>query len=54
MNVFSLIWQGVWTGIGVELSLFTLWVGWKLMHLRYVRKLESNHWLHKIVGEYFE
>jgi hypothetical protein len=53
MNVFGLIWQGIWTGVGVELSLFTLWVLWKIMHSKYVVKLHPEHWLH-VIGEYFE
>jgi hypothetical protein len=53
MSIFNYIWQGIWTGVGVELSLFTLWVVWKIAHLHYVMKLNPEHWLHKL-GEYFE
>ena len=53
MSVLSLIWQGVWTGVGVELSLFTLWLLWRVTHLKYITKLDPEHWLHAI-AEYFE
>jgi hypothetical protein len=53
MKVFGLIWQGIWMGIGAELSLFSLWVAWKVAHLRYITKLDPKHWLHTI-AEYFE
>jgi hypothetical protein len=53
MSIFSLIWQGIWTGIGVELTLFVLWVIWRAAHSKYISKLHPEHWLHAI-GEYFE
>lgn len=53
MGILSLIWQGIWTGVGVELSLFTLWAVFKIAHSRYVAKLDPEHWLHTI-AEYFE
>jgi hypothetical protein len=53
MSVLGMIWQGIWTGIGVELTLFALWVSWKVAHSKYIKKLHSNHWLH-VIGEYFD
>ena len=53
MKILDLIWQGVWTGVGVELSLFTLWIVWRVAHSKYIHKLDPEHWLHNL-AEYFE
>lgn len=47
-----LVWQGLWTGFGVELSFFVLWVGWHFIHSKWVKPLDPSHWAHKL-HDYF-
>lgn len=52
-SVLTLIWNGIWTGFGVELSFFILWVLWRVAHSRVARRVSSTHWIH-VIHEYFD
>lgn len=51
MGIISEVWHGFLQGIGVELSFFVLWLGYKFTPWR--ERVHPGHWLHKI-AEYFE
>lgn len=52
-NVWLWMWQGLWQGIGVELSFFVLWVGWRIAHSKVMHKFGPDHLIHKI-HNYFD
>lgn len=51
-RIVSLVWNGLWTGFGVELSFFVLWVGWRALHRKVARKFDPDHFFH-VIHEYF-
>lgn len=53
MKTFWLIYQGFWTGVGVEISVLALWVVWRVLHGKFGHRIHAEHWLH-ILGEYFD
>jgi hypothetical protein len=44
---------GFLQGVGVEISFFVLWAGWRLLHSKMAHKFSPEHFFHKI-HEYFE
>jgi hypothetical protein len=52
VNIFHLIWVGLWQGLGLEISFFGLWVLWHYAYRRVESKLHPEHLMHKI-HEYF-
>lgn len=53
MKILQYIWQGLWNGVGVEVSFLALYILWRLVHGRVAHKLDAGHWLHEI-ARYFE
>jgi hypothetical protein len=51
--IWHFIWYGFWTGLGLELQFFLLWVIWKFAHSKLAHRIAEGHWAHKIF-EYFE
>ena len=53
MGIIRLIWQGLWMGFGMEISVFVLWVGWHAMHTQVAHKFDPEHFFH-LIHKYFE
>jgi len=51
-RIFDLVWAGLWTGFGVELSFFVLWIGWHFLHRKVAHKFDPEHFFHR-VHDYF-
>lgn len=52
-EILHLIWAGLWTGFGVEISFFLLWAAWHLVHPKVAHKIGEESFFHKI-HKYFE
>ena len=51
-TLFRFIVQGFFQGIGVELSFFALWVGWRAIHSKVAHRFDPEHFFHA-VHDYF-
>lgn len=52
-GILRSLWAGFWQGIGVELSFFLLWIGWRILHSKIAHKFDPEHFFHQI-AEYFK
>jgi hypothetical protein len=52
-SILLLIWQGLWMGFGMEISVFIIWLGWIALHGKVAHKLEESSFFHRI-HKYFE
>lgn len=53
MNIRTLIWNGFWQGLGIELSFALLWALWHFGIYQHVSNVHPEHILHKI-HDYFK
>ena len=52
LSVFRLIWNGIWQGIGLEVSFFLPWLGWHFLYKKTAHRFDPEHIFH-IIHDYF-
>lgn len=51
-RIMNLVWVGLWTGFGVELSFLVPYVGWHFFYRKTAHKFDPEHIFHRI-HDYF-